>query len=197
MSLTILHEDLIRMVINQINESDPESLPALRLVSKTFESLATPLIYGTETMSTKLLTAFIASQGTGHTPKHELRVVQDVAKYTRHLFMDPALMTTPLAGVLNKFEKLCSLRCVERLRLCEKLRANWLRWPYWNQDHHIRREAAVVAAVMTQATSLRVLHLWELSDSNITTLAQACVELEELTIQSYDLVSPLELLQKQ
>lgn len=108
----MLHEDLVRMVIEEIAFSAPKSLLALRQVSKTIESLASPAVYGSKTMTSKLLTAFIASQGQGQTLAHELQVVRNVTRFTRHLVIEPGLEESTLVKVLTNMEKLYSLRCV-------------------------------------------------------------------------------------
>lgn len=188
MATTLLDEDIVFLIFKEINQSTPQYLRGMRLVSKKFNNLVTPFVYSTTTITPRILTALTSKKDPDHTPLNQLQVLRDLTRFTRQLVIDQTLAESTLVGVLGAMMKLHSIRCVECLKHSERLRANRFRWPYWNKGHEGRREAAVVAAVMTQGSSLRTLHVWRLSNGSLRTLAQACIQLEELTIQAYALV---------
>lgn len=62
------------MVIENLHESSPESLPALRVISKQFDRIIVPIMYQHITLTPGLLQGLVDGQ-----------FGQDIRRYTRHI----------------------------------------------------------------------------------------------------------------
>ncbi|KAI8627061.1 F-box domain-containing protein [Xylariaceae sp. FL1651] len=101
-SLDRLSTELLVLILQKLGDADPESLAAARLLSTRFNAITTPIKYYTLRLTERI----IAPQAETYFPDG----LANIYTHTRHVKVDNDLNPEQVKEVLNKIERLSSVR---------------------------------------------------------------------------------------
>lgn len=109
--------ELLVMVVANLHKSSRESLPALRLVSKKFNSIIIPITYQSIKLTPDLIKDLSSNLEAEVHHTADWQVTQDICRYTRHITIRETVDWEVTNKLIRSMDKLESFTRV--LRSCQ------------------------------------------------------------------------------